>query len=106
MGKIEDKEEAEELFRSKLNNVFVKSMFPIEDSFEVIPLLPDGKDTTFDVGNVTIPAKNIGMKYNTYLDFPYYSQQSLVGDIVEGAKEHDDLIEDEREWEYSMTIEL
>ena len=106
MSEIESEEEAAEEFRVQLENVFFETLFPVNDPFELIPLLPDGKDTVFNIGNVTISAKDIGMKYNDYQEFPYESRDELIDDIIRSVREHGDLYREEKEYEHSITIEF
>lgn len=106
MSSIENVDDAEEELRTQLQNVFPGAMFPVDDPFELIPLLPDGKDTVFDVGTVSIPAKDLGMKYNDHQEYPYDDPESLIDDIIRSVKEHDDLYREDKEYEHSLTIDL
>lgn len=106
MGSVNSREEAEREFRSTLEDTFRESVFPVEDPFELIPLLPDGKDTVFSVGRINIPPKDLGLKYSEYQDYPYDTREKLISDIIERVKKEGDLYREKTEYSSSVTIEL
>jgi len=96
---------AVEELREELEIVFPEAFFPVEEPFDLIDILPDGGEHVFSAGGHSIPARHIGMQYTEYIDFPYDRKSKLIDDIVEGAKEVDQ-IHRERDFEHSMTIEF
>jgi len=50
-------------------------------------VLPDGAATTFEAGDVTIGAMELGMEYADYQEYPYDSVEPLVDDILRGLRE-------------------
>jgi hypothetical protein len=73
--------------RGQLLAVFGRADYPVEDPFELIPVLPDGPSTTFEAGDVTIGAMELGMEYAEYQAYPYDEAESLVEDLMTGLRE-------------------
>lgn len=73
--------------RRQLAEVFGRADYPVEDPFELIPVLPDGPSTTFEAGDVTIGAMELGTEYAEYQTYPYDDVESLVDDLVTGLRE-------------------
>ncbi len=72
--------------RRQLTTVFGRASYPVEDPFELIPVLPDGAATTFEAGDVTLGAMELGMEYAEYQDYPYENVDSLVDDLMCGLR--------------------
>lgn len=72
--------------REQLTDTFNQATYPVNDPFELVPVLPDGPATEFQAGDVVIPAIELGTKYGDYQDFPYQSVEPLVDDIISGLK--------------------
>ncbi len=106
MGEIQNEEEAAAVLGSMLEDVFLDAFFPVESPFDLIPLLPDGKDTVFTVGKVKISAKDIGMKYNDHQEYPYDSSDQLIEDIIKSVQKHGDLFIEDKNYKHSMTIKF
>jgi len=70
--------------RRQLIEVFGAASYPVTDPFELIPVLPDGAATTFEAGDVTLGAMEIGMEYADYQEYPYESVEALVDDLMAG----------------------
>lgn len=79
--------EDEEQMRRQLLNVFGKATYPVNEPFELIPVLPDGAVTTFEAGDVTVGAMELGMEYAEYQDYPYGDAEPLVDDLMTGLRE-------------------
>ena len=77
----------EETFREQFIEVFGKADFPLDSPFKLIPLLPDGIRTTFESGDITIPAIDLGMKFGEYQEYPYEKVEDLVDDLIHGLRE-------------------
>ena len=78
---------AEAEIRRQLTEVFGAAEYPVTDPFELIPVLPDGAATTFEAGDVTIGAMELGMEYADYQEYPYDSVEPLVDDLLRGLRE-------------------
>jgi len=75
--------------RRQLTEVFDAAEYPVTDPFELIPVLPDGAATTFEAGDVTIGAMELGMEYADYQEYPYDSVEPLVEDLMTGLRAND-----------------
>lgn len=75
--------------RRQLIAVFETAQYPVTDPFELIPVLPDGAATTFEAGDVTIGAMELGMEYADYQEYPYESVDGLVDDLMAGFRAED-----------------
>jgi len=75
--------------RRQLTEVFGAASYPVTDPFELIPVLPDGAATTFEAGDVTIGAMELGMEYADYQEYPYESVEALVDDLMAGLRAED-----------------
>ena len=74
-------------FREQLLDVFGAAEYPIIEPFELIPVLPDGAETTFEVGEVSLTAIDIGMGYKEYQEYPYDTVDELVTDLMTGLRD-------------------
>jgi len=75
--------------RRQLTEIFGAAEYPVTDPFELIPVLPDGAATTFEAGDVTIGAMELGMEYADYQEYPYDSVEPLVEDLMTGLRAND-----------------
>jgi hypothetical protein len=75
--------------RRQLIEVFGAATYPVTDPFELLPVLPDGPATTFEAGDVTIGAMELGMEYADYQDYPYDHVEALVDDLMTGLRADD-----------------
>jgi len=73
--------------RRQLTEVFGAAEYPVTDPFELIPVLPNGAATTFEAGDVTIGAMELGMEYADYQEYPYEHVEALVDDLMTGLRE-------------------
>lgn len=73
--------------RQQLIDVFSNAEYPVTEPFELIPVLPEGAETTFEAGDVTLGAMDIGMGYAEYQDYPYQTADSLVDDLMSGLRD-------------------
>jgi len=80
-------ETVEQEMRQNLLDVFGQADFPVEDPFDLIPVLPDGPETTFDAGGVSVGVMDFGMKYADYQSYPYDDVESLVDDLMTALRE-------------------
>lgn len=77
----------EEAMQDELLAVFGEASYPLTEPFELIPVLPDGPATTFDAGNVSIGAMELGMDYAEYQEYPYEDAEALVDDLMTGLRD-------------------
>lgn len=82
-----DSEQTADAIREQLIEVFGEASYPVTDPFELIPVLPDGAATTFEAGEVTLGAMEIGMEYAEYQTYPYEDVESLVDDLMAGLRD-------------------
>jgi hypothetical protein len=73
--------------RQQFLDVFGAADYPLADPFDLVPVLPDGTNTTFEAGDVSIGAMELGMEYGEYQDYPYESVEALVDDLMYGLRE-------------------
>ncbi len=76
-----------EAMRQELLAVFSRASYPVTDPLELIPIMPDGPATTFDAGEVSIGAMDLGMGYAEYQEYPYDSAETLVADLMRGLRD-------------------
>lgn len=73
--------------RQQLRDVFGRAEYPLTDPFELIPVLPNGAATTFEAGDVSIGAMDLGMGYAEYQEYPYEDVDGLVDDLLRGMRD-------------------
>lgn len=76
----------EDELRRQFRDVFGRAEYPVTEPFELIPVLPEGAETTFEAGDVTIGAMELGMGYAEYQDYPYETPEALVEDLITGLE--------------------
>lgn len=82
-------QQVEKEMRQQLVAVFSEAQYPVTEPFELIPVLPDGAETTFEAGDVVLGAMDIGMGYAEYQEYPYQSVEELVDDLMTGLRDDD-----------------
>lgn len=80
-------EDEADALRAELEAVFGDTEFPVEDPMELVPALPDGPATTFEVGEITVEVMDFGTTYADYQDYPYETAADLVEDLMTGFRE-------------------
>jgi len=81
-----DQLEAE--MREQLTDVFGKAAYPVEDPFDLVEVLPNGSDTTFEAGDVSVNVMDFGMKYPDYQSYPYDDVSGLVDDLMHALRDN------------------
>jgi hypothetical protein len=76
----------EAAMREELLAVFEEASYPLTEPFDLIPVLPDGPATTFEAGDVSIGAMDLGMGYAEYQEYPYEDAEALVDDLMTGLQ--------------------
>jgi len=89
MPEMEEKVEAE--LRTQLTEAFEDADYPVSSQMDLVPALPDGPGTTFESGDVSFTAMELGTKAAGEQEFPYESVDALVDDIIEGLENHGEL---------------
>ena len=79
----------EEAMREQLSDVFGAAEYPVENQMELLPILPDGPNTTFEAGDVRVTAIELGTKLSEYQSFPYDSVDDMIEDVIQGMKAED-----------------
>ena len=74
--------------RRQLIDGFEDADYPVDGPMDLMPALPDGPATTFESGDVSFTAMELGQRGNGG-EFPYESVESLVDDIMAGLEEED-----------------
>ena len=77
----------EQELRAQLLEVFSNADYPVTGQMELVPVLPDGPATTFEVGDRTVSAMSMAAKLADHQDFPYETVESLVDDVVAAMRD-------------------
>lgn len=83
VGVMVDKQEVREQF----TDAFEGADYPVDSPMDLVPALPDGPATTFEVGDERITAIELNQEAQGESDFPYDSVDDLVDDLLEGMEE-------------------
>ncbi|MDY6818682.1 MAG: MTH865 family protein [Halobacteriales archaeon] len=73
--------------REQFLDVFGAATYPVESPTDLIPALPDGPQTRFEAGDVSVTAMELAMKLSDVQDFPYEDAESLTADLLAGMRE-------------------
>jgi hypothetical protein len=73
---------AERDLREQLLDAFGGADFPVADQMELVPALPDGPTTTFEVDDRRYTAMELAAAIGDHQEFPYESAEALVDDVV------------------------
>lgn len=80
--------ETESELRAQLTAAFEGAEYPVESRMDLLPTLPDGPGTRFEVGDVSMSAMELGSKLSEYQEFPYEDVETLVEDVMSGLREN------------------
>lgn len=86
MADLDEDERAE--LRRQLTDAFEGADYPVSSPMDLVPALPDGVSTRFEVGEFSMTA----MQLNTEIpsgDFPYEDVDTLVDEVMEKLDDHD-----------------
>lgn len=72
--------------RQQFEETFQGADFPVNSQDELDSQLPEGEDTTFEIGDETIRATEINQKTGSQGNYPYENSQQLVDDLMEGLE--------------------
>jgi hypothetical protein len=73
--------------RSQLTDAFDGADYPVSSPMDLVPALPNGPATTFEVGDEEITAIELNQEAQGESDFPYESVDELVDDLVDGLED-------------------
>ncbi|WP_255152530.1 MTH865 family protein [Halorarius halobius] len=70
--------------REQFTEAFEGADYPVNSPMDLVPALPNGPATSFQVGDEEITAMELNQKASGEADYPYDSVDELVDDLVEG----------------------
>ena len=73
--------------REQFVEAFEDADYPVNSPMDLVPALPQGPGTTFEVGDVTITAMELNQEASGQGDYPYDSVDALVDDLMDGLEE-------------------
>jgi hypothetical protein len=77
--------------RAEVRQQFVEAFegvdYPVNSPMDLVPALPQGPGTTFDVGDETITAMELNQEASGQGDCPYDSVDDLVDDLMDGLED-------------------
>lgn len=73
--------------RSQFVNAFEGADYPVNSPMDLVPALPNGPATTFEIGDESITAMELNQEAQGEADYPYDSVDDLVDDLMEGLEE-------------------
>ena len=73
--------------REQFVEAFEDADYPVNSPMDLVPALPQGPGTTFEVGDETITAMELNQEASGQADYPYDSVDELVDALVEGMEE-------------------
>jgi hypothetical protein len=77
----------EENVRQQFTEAFEGADYPVNSPMDLVPALPNGPATQFEVGDESITAMELNQKAAGEADYPYETVDDLVDDLVEGMKD-------------------
>jgi hypothetical protein len=75
--------------REQFTDAFEGANYPVNSPMDLVPALPNGPATQFEIGDETITAMELNQKAAGEADYPYETVDDLVDDLVEGMKDRD-----------------
>ena len=73
--------------RQQFEEAFEGADYPVNSPMDLVPALPNGPGTQFDVGDETITAMELNQEASGQGDYPYDSVDALVDDLMDGLEE-------------------
>lgn len=73
--------------RRQFVDAFEGADYPVNSPMDLVPALPNGPATQFEVGDETISAMELNQKAQGDADYPYEDVDSLVDDLVAGMED-------------------
>ena len=75
--------------REQFEEAFEGADYPVNSPMDLVPALPNGPATQFDVGDETITAMELNQEAQGDGEFPYDSVDELVDDLMDGLEQED-----------------
>lgn len=72
--------------REQFTSAFEAADYPVSNQMDLVPALPDGIGTRFEVGDFSMTAMELGTKLADVQEFPYEDVETLVDDLIEGLR--------------------
>jgi hypothetical protein len=73
--------------RQQFVEAFEGADYPVNSPMDLVPALPQGPGTTFEVGDETITAMELNQEASGQGDYPYDSVDDLVDDLMGGLED-------------------
>jgi hypothetical protein len=73
--------------REQFTEAFEGADDPVNGPMDLVPALPNGPATTFEIGDEEITAIELNQEAQGESDFPYESVDELVDDLVDGLED-------------------
>jgi len=73
--------------RQQFEEAFEGADYPVNSPMDLVPALPNGPGTQFDVGDETITAMELNQEASGQGDYPYDSVDDLVDDLMDGLED-------------------
>jgi hypothetical protein len=78
---------ARDELEKQLKSIFGRAHYPVKNVMDLLPVLPQGPMTRFQVGTKTITAMDLSQKLAGRARFPYQNADALVQDILAGLQD-------------------
>jgi hypothetical protein len=73
--------------RQQFEEAFEGADYPVNSPMDLVPALPNGPGTQFEVGDETITAMELNQEASGQGDYPYDSVDELVDDLMDGLED-------------------
>jgi hypothetical protein len=77
--------------RSQLLSAVSEAEYPVGGKLDLLPVLPDGPTTTFDVDGEQYTAMQLATAIGGQANFPYDTPEALVDDILDALEDRGEL---------------
>jgi len=88
---VSDMSDARADLRSQLLSAVSEAEYPVGGKLDLLPVLPDGPTTTFDVGDEQFTAMQLATAIGGTAEFPYETPEALVHDILDALEDRGEL---------------
>lgn len=73
--------------RQQFVEAFEGADYPVNSPMDLVPALPNGPATSFEIGDETITAMELNQEASGQANYPYESVDELVDALVDGMDE-------------------
>ena len=73
--------------REQFVEAFEGADYPVDGPMDLVPALPNGPGTTFDIGDETITAMELNQEASGQGEYPYEGVDELVDDLRDGLED-------------------